>query len=209
MARYIGSVCALCRREGVKLFLKGERCFSVKCSVEKRAYAPGQHGPTSAGRRKQSDYAMQLREKQKARRIYGVMERQFRRYFSQAAKSSGVTGAALLQVLETRLDNVVFRMGLASSRRQARQLVLHGHLTVNCKKATVPSMLLKVGDSLSIVENSRKSPYFQSLGKLRHSAPEWLSFDANSWSGSVLSLPSRQQIDTELKEQLIVEYYSR
>lgn len=210
MARYIGSVCALCRREGVKLFLKGERCFTGKCAVEKRAYAPGQHGPTGGGRRKASDYATQLREKQKARRIYGVLERQFRRYFAQASRSGGVTGAALLQVLESRLDNVIFRMRLASSRRQARQLVLHGHILVNGKKATVPSMLLKAGDAISILEVSRKSPYFQALGKnMGRDLPEWLSFDANSWSGSVLNLPSRQQIDTALKEQLIVEYYSR
>ncbi|MBI5303574.1 MAG: 30S ribosomal protein S4 [Chloroflexi bacterium] len=211
MARYIGSVCALCRREGVKLFLKGERCFSAKCAVEKRAYAPGQHGPTGGGRRKASDYATQLREKQKARRIYGILERQFRRYFAEAAKSSGVTGAALLQMLESRLDNVVFRLGLAASRRQARQLVLHGHIAVNGKKANVPSMLLKAGDAVAVLEVSRKSPYFQALTKTlgRHGVPEWLSFDANNWNGSVLSLPSRQQIDTALKEQLIVEYYSR
>jgi small subunit ribosomal protein S4 len=211
MARYIGSVCALCRREGTKLFLKGDRCTSAKCAFEKRGFAPGQHGPTSAGRRKQSDYAMQLREKQKARRIYGIFERQFRRYFAQASKSSGVTGAALLQILESRLDNIVYRLGLAVSRRQARQVVLHGHIMVNGKIASVPSMLLNAGDRVSVVETSRKSPYFEVIGKDlgRHGVPEWLSLDSANLAGSISNLPSRQQIDTQLKEQLIVEYYSR
>jgi len=211
MSRYIGSVCALCRREGSKLYLKGNRCFTPKCAIEKRAYAPGQHGPTGGMRRKASDYATQLREKQKARRIYGVMERQFRRYFADATKTTGVTGVALLQSLESRLDNIVFRLGLATSRRQARQLVMHGHFLVNGKKMTVPSVLLKAGDSIAVTEDARKNTYFQSLGKdlARHSVAEWLSFDAHNLTGSVLNLPSRQQIDTPLKEQLIVEYYSR
>jgi small subunit ribosomal protein S4 len=162
-------------------------------------------------RRKASDYATQLREKQKARRIYGVMERQFRRYFADATKTTGVTGVALLQSLESRLDNIVFRLGLATSRRQARQLVMHGHFLVNGKKMTVPSVLLKAGDSIAVTEDARKNTYFQSLGKdlARHSVAEWLSFDAHNLTGSVLNLPSRQQIDTPLKEQLIVEYYSR
>jgi small subunit ribosomal protein S4 len=211
MSRYIGSVCALCRREGSKLYLKGNRCYTPKCAIEKRAYAPGQHGPTGGMRRKASDYATQLREKQKARRIYGVMERQFRRYFADATKTTGVTGVALLQSLESRLDNIVFRLGLATSRRQARQLVMHGHFLVNGKKMTVPSVLLKAGDSIAVTEDARKNTYFQSLGKdlARHSVAEWLSFDAHNLTGSVLNLPSRQQIDTPLKEQLIVEYYSR
>ena len=211
MSRYIGSVCALCRREGSKLYLKGNRCFTPKCAIEKRAYAPGQHGPTGGMRRKASDYATQLREKQKARRIYCVMERQFRRYFADATKTTGVTGVALLQSLESRLDNIVFRLGLATSRRQARQLVMHGHFLVNGKKMTVPSVLLKAGDSIAVTEDARKNTYFQSLGKdlARHSVAEWLSFDAHNLTGSVLNLPSRQQIDTPLKEQLIVEYYSR
>ena len=211
MSRYIGSVCALCRREGSKLYLKGNRCFTPKCAIEKRAYAPGQHGPTGGMRRKASDYATQLREKQKARRIYGVMERQFRRYFADATKTTGVTGVALLQSLESRLDNIVFRLGLATSRRQARQLVMHGHFLVNGKKMTVPSVLPKAGDSIAVTEDARKNTYFQSLGKdlARHSVAEWLSFDAHNLTGSVLNLPSRQQIDTPLKEQLIVEYYSR
>lgn len=211
MARYIGPVCVLCRREGEKLYLKGDRCFSPKCAIERRNYPPGPHGQSGAFRRKQSDYAMQLREKQKARRIYGVLERQFQRYFKEASKTTGVTGATLLQYLETRLDNVVYRMGFAASRKQARQLVLHGHFIVNGKKATVPSYLLKPGDVVSVVEASRKSPYFQTIGKeiAHRSTVEWISLDGQNFQGSVLNLPSRKQIDSPLKEQLIVEYYSR
>lgn len=211
MARYLGSACVLCRREGVKLFLKGDRCYSTKCAIEKRNFPPGPHGQSGAFRRKLSDYAMQLREKQKARRIYGVLERQFRRYFAEASKSTGVTGAALLQLLETRLDNVVYRLGLASSRKQARQLVLHGHFTVNGAKVTVPSYIVKPGAQIAVTEASRKNAYFQALAKelARHQPVEWLAFDANTLTGSVLNLPSRQQIETPLKEQLIVEYYSR
>jgi len=211
MARYLGSACVLCRREGEKLYLKGDRCYSNKCAVEKRNYPPGPHGQSGSFRRKISDYATQLREKQKARRIYGVLERQFRRYFSEASKSTGVTGAALLQLLELRLDNIVYRLGFATSRKQARQLVLHGHFTVNGAKATVPSYVLKPGAQIAVVEDSRKSAYFQAVVKeLAHRKPvEWLSLDASNFSGSILNLPSRQQIDTPLKEQLIVEYYSR
>jgi small subunit ribosomal protein S4 len=211
MARYLGSACVLCRREGEKLYLKGDRCYSNKCAVEKRNYPPGPHGQSGSFRRKTSDYATQLREKQKARRIYGVLERQFRRYFSEATKSTGVTGAALLQLLEMRLDNIVYRLGFATSRKQARQLVLHGHFTVNGAKATVPSYVLKPGAQIAVVEDSRKSAYFQAVTKeLAHRKPvEWLSLDAANFSASVLNPPSRQQIDTALKEQLIVEYYSR
>lgn len=211
MARYIGPVCALCRREGEKLYLKGDRCSTPKCAIEKRNYPPGPHGQSGAFRRKRSDYATQLREKQKARRIYGVLERQFRRYFKEAAKTSGVTGATLLQYLERRLDNVVYRLGFASSRKQARQLVLHGHFQVNGKKATVSSFLLKPGDTITLAEDSRKSPYFQAVTKelTRRSVVEWLSLDAQTLSASIVSLPSRKQIDSPLKEQLIVEYYSR
>ncbi len=211
MARYIGSACVLCRREGVKLYLKGDRCYSPKCAIEKRNYPPGPHGQRGAFRRKSSDYATQLREKQKARRIYGILERQFRRYFREASKSTGVTGAMLLQTLERRLDNVVFRLGLASSRKQARQLVLHGHFCVNGKSVNVPSYLLKAGDTVSVAESSRTNPYFQSVVQdlARRQVAEWLSLDAQNFSGSVISLPSRNQIDTPLKEQLIVEYYSR
>ncbi len=211
MGRYLGSACAQCRREGVKLYLKGDRCYSPKCAIEKRNYPPGPHGQSGTFRRKQSDFSTQLREKQKARRIYGVLERQFRGYFAQAAKSTGVTGAALLQYLETRFDNVVFRLGFATSRKQARQLALHGHFLINGKPVNVPSYLLKAGDTIAVVEASRASPYFQSVAKeLAHRAtPEWLSRDAQNLSASVLSLPSRKQIDTAVKEQLIVEYYSR
>ncbi len=211
MARYLGSACVLCRREGEKLYLKGDRCYSKKCAVEKRNYPPGPHGQSGSFRRKTSDYATQLREKQKARRIYGVLERQFRRYFSEATKSTGVTGAALLQLLEMRLDNIVYRLGFATSRKQARQLVLHGHFTVNGAKATVPSYVLKPGAQIAVVPNSRASAYFQQVAKeLSHrKLVEWLSLDAANFSASVLNPPSRQQIDTALKEQLIVEYYSR
>jgi small subunit ribosomal protein S4 len=211
MARYLGSVCAQCRREGEKLYLKGERCYTPKCAIEKRRYVPGQHGPTGSFRRKASDYATQLREKQKARRIYGVLERQFRVYFQEASKTSGVTGAMLLQFLERRLDNVVYRLGLATSRKQARQLVLHGHIAVNGKMINVPSFLIKAGDVVSVVEASRTSPYFQALAKelTKKSVPGWLTLDAQNFAGTVVTLPTRQQIDVPLKEQLIVEYYSR
>ncbi|HEX7592941.1 MAG TPA: 30S ribosomal protein S4 [Anaerolineae bacterium] len=211
MGRFIGSVCAQCRREGEKLYLKGDRCMSPKCAFEKRSYPPGPHGQSGSFRRKVSDYGTQLREKQKARRIYGVFERQFRRYFHEATKSTGVTGAALLQYLETRLDNIVYRLGFAASRKQARQLVLHGHITVNGKKLSVPSFLVKPGDTIAVLEGSRKSPFFEAIAKeLSHQVlPEWITLDAANLSGSVTSLPTRQQIETPLKEQLIVEYYSR
>jgi len=211
MARYLGSACVLCRREGEKLYLKGDRCYTKKCAVERRSYPPGPHGQSGSFRRKMSDYATQLREKQKARRIYGVLERQFRRYFGEASKSAGVTGAALLQLLEARLDNVVYRLGFATSRKQARQLVLHGHFSVNGEKITVPSYVVKPGAQIAVTAESRKSAYFQQIAKdLAHRQPvEWLSLDATNFTASVLNLPSRQQIDTPLKEQLIVEYYSR
>src|SRR5512144_938802 len=165
MARYIGPVCKLCRREGEKLYLKGERCFSPKCGIEKRNQPPGQHGASRTFRRKVSDFGIQLREKQKARRIYGVLERQFRGYYAEAARRSGVTGAMLLQYLETRLDNVVYRLGFASSRKQARQLVLHGHITVNGKLTTVPSYQAKAGDVVAVATASRRSPYFENVVK--------------------------------------------
>jgi small subunit ribosomal protein S4 len=211
MARYIGPVCKLCRREGEKLYLKGERCFSPKCAIEKRNQPPGQHGASRTFRRKASDYGIQLREKQKARRIYGVLERQFRRYYADASRRSGVTGAVLLQYLESRLDNVVFRLGFASSRKQARQIIAHGHIKVNGKTVTIPSFMVKPGDKVAIAEGSRKSPFFAELEKGLKSArtPDWLSVDARQLSGSVTSLPTREQIDTPVKEQLIIEFYSR
>ncbi len=212
MARYTDAVCKLCRREGMKLFLKGERCFTPKCPIERRNYPPGQHGPTRRSRRKVSDYGRQLREKQKVRRIYGVYERQFRRYFRQAVKAKGMTGTALLQLLERRLDNVVYRMGLASSRAQARQLVTHGHITVNGHKVDIASYSVRPGDVIGVKESSRKKRYFKNLaedfGKLQ-SPPKWLAVDPENMTATVVALPEREDIDITINEQLIVEYYSR
>lgn len=211
MARYTDPVCALCRREGEKLFLKGTRCFSPKCAFERRGYAPGMHGKKAQFRRKESDYARQLREKQKARRIYGILERQFRRYFEDALRVKGLTGAALLTTLERRLDNVVYRLGFADSRAQARQLVRHGHVTLNGQRADVPSMLVKAGDVISVRERSRQMSHFKSIAETlgERPVPPWMALDAATMSGRILNLPSRDQIETTLNEQLIVEYYSR
>jgi len=206
-------MCKLCRREGEKLFLKGSRCFSPKCAIEKRAYAPGQHGQAAQFKRgRTSDYSLQLREKQKARRIYGVLERQFRRYFVIAQRSKGLTGAMLLTLLESRLDNVVYRLGMAESRAHARQLVQQGHFEVNGARADIPSRLLKAGDVVSVCMGSRKLPYFKALPQAmenRPAPPQWLSVDTAELSGRVLHLPAREEIDLSLNEQLIVEYYSR
>jgi small subunit ribosomal protein S4 len=211
LARNTGPVCRLCRREGMKLYLKGERCYTPKCSVEKRNYAPGMHGKKGTFKRKESDYGVQLREKQKARRIYGVQERQFRRYFQSAVRVKGMTGVTLLQNLERRLDNVVFRLGLADSRPQARQLVRHGHFTLNGHNHDVPSYLTKVGDTIEVRAASRSNRYFKDLadrlGERR--SPEWLEFDVNRMVGRVAAMPDRQSVDIPLQEQLIVEYYSR
>lgn len=212
MARYTESVCKLCRREGEKLFLKGERCFSPKCAFERRAYAPGQHGVSGQRtNRKLSDYSRQLRAKQKARRIYGILERQFRRYFADALKTRGLTGLNLLQILESRLDNVVFRLGFAGNRAQARQLVSHGHFTVNGKKANIPSMVLQPGDVVGLREQSRQNTFFKTLAEVvdKTNAAMWLDRDVKNLSGKVLRLPERAEIDGNLNEQLIVEYYSR
>lgn len=217
MAKYLGPVCKLCRREGEKLFLKGERCFSPKCAFEKRDFAPGQHGRFAGrGRRRgssgrESDFGRQLRAKQRARRVYGVLERQFRRYYRTALKRRGLTGLNLLQILESRLDNVVYRLGFASSRAQARLLVTHGHFTVNGRRTDVPSMLLKDGDEISIREGSKGLTYFKDLSAVvdSRSAPEWLNRDLKIMVGSVQRLPERIEIDGSLNEQLIVEYYSR
>ena len=212
MAKYIGPVCKLCRREGEKLFLKGDRCFTPKCSFDKRDYAPGQHGRNMSRRKKrESDYGRQLRAKQRARRVYGVFERQFSRYFKVALRRHGLTGLNLLQILESRLDNVVYRMGFASSRAEARLLVTHGHFVVNGRRTDVPSMLLKDGDELYVREGSRKLTYFKSLGDLveKRSIPAWLERDAKTLTGKVGRLPERTEIDGSLNEQLIVEYYSR
>lgn len=211
MGRYRGPVCKLCRREGVKLYLKGERCFTPKCAIERRNYPPGMHGRRSQFRRRVSDYGLQLREKQKAKRIYGVMERQFRRYFQQALKVKGLTGAMLLQTLERRLDNVVYRLGLADSRAQARQLVNHGHITVNGRKMDIPSYLVRVGDVIGVRERSRRNAHFRSIVERLDPArvPEWLELSPDALEGRVLALPKREQIDEPINEQLIVEFYSR
>ncbi len=218
MAKLLSPVCKLCRREGEKLFLKGERCFTPKCSFDKRSFAPGQHGRTAGrgggkgmGTGRASDFARQLRAKQKARRIYGVLERQFRRYYDTAITGRGLTGLELLQILESRLDNVIFRLGFASSRSQARLLVTHGHFTVNGRRTDVPSMLLSEGDVVSVREGSSKLNYFKELNVFaeKRNAPSWLSRDVKSMTGSVARMPERAEIDGSLDEQLIVEYYSR
>ena len=212
MGRYIGPVCKLCRREGEKLFLKGERCYTPKCSFEKRGFAPGQHGRGKQGRsERESDFARQLRAKQKARRVYGVFERQFRRYFGIAVKRPGVTGLTLLQTLELRLDNVVFRLGFAADRSQARQLVNHGHVVVNGVKSDIPSMLLRPGDVVTVEEASRRKTYWKEAVDVaeKRVAPLWLERDVKGLYGRVLRTPERAEIDGNLNEQLIVEYYSR
>ena len=212
MARYTGSVCKLCRREGEKLFLKSERCFTSKCAFERRAYAPGQHGKFSQHRRRrESDYGRQLRAKQKAKRIYGILEKQFRRYFSLAVKQRGLTGVNMLQILETRLDNVVYRMGFAANRAQARQIVNHGHIIVNGRKTDIPSMLVKEGDELSVREESKKNGLFKDLAEIaeKSTCALWIDRDVKNLSGRVLRVPERGEIDGNLNEQLIVEYYSR
>ena len=212
MARYTGPVCKLCRREGEKLFLKGDRCFSPKCAMEKRAYPPGQHGRMAQWKRsKASDFGAQLRAKQKARRVYGVLEKQFRRYYKQALKARGVTGLTLLQILESRLDNVIYRMGFASSRAQARQLVSHGHFMVNDRRTDVPSMQIRPGDVIEVREGSRKKVIIKELMALAEErpAPDWIKRDVKKMSGGIDRLPERTEIDANLNEQLIVEYYSR
>lgn len=211
MARYTDPVCKLCRREGEKLFLKGDRCFSPKCSFERRSYPPGLHGRQAQFRRKESDYRMQLRAKQKVRRVYGVYERQFRRYFRQAQHQKGLTGENLLAILESRLDNVVYRLGLASSRAQARQIISHGHFDVNGRKTNVSSFLVNPGDSIAVRDISKQKTFFKDLVKNIDGSqvPDWLELDSANLSGRVLSLPTREHIDATLDEQLIVEFYSR
>ncbi|MFZ3152148.1 MAG: 30S ribosomal protein S4 [Anaerolineaceae bacterium] len=212
MARYTDPVCRLCRREGEKLFLKGERCFTPKCSFEKRSYPPGMHGKFATNRPgRESDYAKQLRAKQKARRVYGIYERQFRRYYSQALRMRGLTGFNLLQFLETRLDNVVYKLGFASSRAQARIMVTHGHFLVNGKRANIPSYNISVDDVISVREQSRDNVYFKNLREEAESrtVPTWLARDMTNLTGRMLRLPERSEIDGNLNEQLIVEYYSR
>ena len=212
MARYTGPVCRLCRREGEKLFLKGSRCMTPKCSYERRSYPPGQHGRDRQFRRgRASDYLMQLREKQKARRIYGVLERQFSTYFRKAARNDGLTGTNLLVQLERRLDNVVYRLGIADSRSQARQIVAHGHIMLNGRRTNIPSAQVRPGDKISIRPESLRRTYFKDLRQVidDRRVPRWLSLDTKSIEASAIALPERQDIDTTLNEQLIVEYYSR
>ncbi len=208
MARYTDAVCRLCRREGLKLYLKGSRCYTKKCSFERRPSPPGQHG---VRRRKVGDYGLQLREKQKVRRVYGVLEKQFRNYFVEASRHSGVTGEYLLRSLELRLDNVVFRLGFAPSRAAARQMVAHGHFAVNGVSTNIPSYRLKIGDRIEVRESHRQRELFKVVGEtLRsHQAPDWLSLDPANFAGSVIALPRRDQMPLEFNEQLVVEYYSR
>jgi small subunit ribosomal protein S4 len=208
LARYTGSVCRLCRREGIKLYLKGSRCETSKCAIEKRAYPPGQHGQ---GRKKFSEYGVQLREKQKVKRIYGVLEKQFRNYFFAADRKKGITGENLLQKLELRMDNVIFRMGLAASRSTARQLVGHGHFTVNGKKMDIPSYSVAQGDTIALNPNKvKKAPVKNAVENVKSKTlPDWLSFDADSKQGIVQTLPTREHVTMPIEEQLIVELYSR
>ncbi len=209
MARYIGAACRLCRRENLKLFLKGDRCYTDKCAFERRSYAPGQHGQKRAG--KYSDYRIQLREKQKVKRIYGVLERQFRTYYEKAEKQKGMTGTNLLVTLERRLDNVVYRAGFASSRNQARQLVRHGHISVNGHKVDIPSYLVKTGDLLSLREKSKDLPVIkESLETIvRRGVPKWLEVDTDKKEIRVKAMPSREDITIPVQENLIVELYSK
>ncbi|MES0339982.1 MAG: 30S ribosomal protein S4 [Anaerolineales bacterium] len=212
MARYIGPVCKLCRREGEKLFLKGQRCFTPKCAFERRGYPPGDHGRDAQWRRRRvSDYSRQLREKQKTRRIYGVTERQFRRYYRIAAQQRGLTGENLLKILESRLDNVVYRLGYSESRAHARMLVTHGHFNVNGRRTDVPSMLVQPGDAIEVREGSRKRTFFQGLADIAEpkTVPAWLERDLSDLSGKMLVAPERTDIDASLNDQLIVEFYSR
>ncbi len=209
MARYTGPACKLCRREGMKLVLKGDKCATPKCPIERRNFPPGSH--SRARQRKPTEFGLQLREKQKARRIYGILEKQFRRHFEQAESLPGVTGDNLLRLLELRLDNVVFRLGLADSRNQARQIVRHGHVEVNGRKTNIPSFIARPGDRIAVRGNSRGLEYFKALAASlgRGGVPDWLDLDARAMVGRVVAPPTREQIDTRLSEQLIVEHYSR
>jgi small subunit ribosomal protein S4 len=204
MARYTGPSCRLCRREGQKLYLKGDRCYSDKCAINKREHAPGQHG---ARRTKLSNYGVQLREKQKVKRFYGLIESQFRTTFDKAAKMEGKTGENMLKLLELRFDNVVYRMGLATSRKEARQLVGHGHFTLNGKKADIPSMLIKVGDVIEVKERSKSSSKFKEAAEKDYTAPAWIQ--VKEMGGTVVAEPSREDIDLPIEEHLIIELYSR
>ncbi len=208
MARYRDSVCRICRREGLKLFLKGDRCYTDKCSIDRRAYPPGQHGQ---GRKKTTDYGIQLREKQKVRRMYGLLEKQFRNYFKLAARQKGVTGDNLLMLIESRLDNMVYRLGFASSRNEARQMVSHGHFLIDGKKANISSMRLKAGSTVEVREKSQKHGKINDAldAVVRRGVPEWLELDRDKFKGTVKALPSREDITMPIQENLIVELYSK
>ncbi len=209
MARYLEAACRLCRREGTKLYLKGDRCYSEKCAVARKGYPPGSHGRNR--RQKVSEYGLQLREKQKTRRIYGVLEKQFRRYFQEADRRKGVTGETLLQILESRLDNIIFRMGLARSRSEARQLIRHGHFAVNNCKVNVPSYLTRPGDEISVREGSKSRPFFKEMSEwgTAQGIAGWLEVDREKMKGKVIRLPLREELDVPISEHLIVELYSR
>jgi len=208
MARYTQANCKLCRREGKKLFLKGDRCFSDKCALERRSYAPGQHGQ---GRKKNSEYGLQLRAKQQARRYYGVLEKQFRHYYEMATRRAGITGSNLLAILESRLDNVVYRLGWASSRKEARQLVNHGHFTVNGHKVNIPSYLTKVGETIAIAPSSKNSEKIKAVIEATASKPvvKWLDLDRENLKAKIIGVPEREDIDLDVEETLIVELYSK
>jgi len=208
MARYTGPVCRLCRREGMKLFLKGDRCYSDKCSIGRRSYAPGQHGQ---GRKKTSEYGLQLRAKQKARRFYGISESQFHHYFEMGERKIGVTGENLLRILESRLDNVVFRAGFASSRAESRQLVVHGHFEINGSRVDIPSYLVKSGEVITLCEKSRSSEKMKAVIEANSGrpAPQWIDVNRDAVSATIINLPERDMIDAPIEEQLIVEFYSK
>jgi len=206
MAKYTDSDCRLCRREGCKLFLKGDRCISPKCAMEKRPVAPGQHG---LGRKKVTDYGEQLREKQKVKRAYGLLEKQFREYYEKATRMKGVVGENMLSLLERRLDNVIYRMGIGDSRAQSRQIVNHGHICVNGRVVNIPSYSVKVGDEVSIKESKQDLEKFKQLRGIKITMPKWLDFNTSSMSGKILALPQRDDIDLNIREHMIIELYSR
>ncbi len=211
MARYTGPSCKLCRREDTKLFLKGVRCYSEKCAMEKRAYIPGEHGSGKRFKKRLSDYGIHLREKQKVKRIYGILEKQFRKYFKMAAKKTGITGENLLQLLETRLDNVVYKMGFAPSRKSARQIIRHGHITVNGKKVNIPSFLVKSENVIEVKENKRTMGLIQDAmeASTEVDSIEWFEVNKDKFYGKILSIPTREQIPLDIDERLIVEFYSK
>ncbi len=207
MAKYTDSKCRLCRREGAKLFLKGERCYKKSCAFEKRPVAPGQHG---AGRKKVSEYGLQLREKQKTKRIYGVLESQFRKYYVMADKMKGITGENMLSLLERRLDNVIYRMGIGSSRAESRQLVNHAHFSVNGRTVNIPSYIVKAGDVIAVKENRKNNKYFTEIRQMKKGTmPKWLDFDPEKLEGKIIALPVRDDIDSQIAEHMIVELYSK